>query len=309
MPIESPNTAHANITHVVIPPVRDLGGGFHVKRVLPAREQMMVGPFIFFDEMGPVHFKSGDGLDVRPHPHVGLATVTYLFAGEILHRDSVGSVQAIRPGDVNWMTAGRGIVHSERTGTEQRAAGGPLAGIQLWLALPKRDEDIAPSFTHFDAPQLPLWVESGATLRLIAGEWQGVRSPVQVFSPLCYIDARFDAGAALAIPATYRQRALYVTQGALELHGHRVEAGQMLILQSGKAVTFTSQNGARAMLLGGEPLDEARYIWWNFVASSVERIRHAQDEWRNGKFARVPGEVDFIPSPDMGSERPRSSGD
>jgi len=304
MPTDLPNVAH-----LIIPPVRDLGDGFHVKRVLPAREQMMVGPFIFFDEMGPIHFKSGNGLDVRPHPHIGLATVTYLFEGEILHRDSVGSVQTIRPGEVNWMTAGRGIVHSERTGSELRASGGPLAGIQLWLALPKRDEETPPSFTHFDAPQLPRLIAGGVELTLIAGEWLGARSPVQVFSPLFYVDAQFARGSKLVMPAGYEQRALYVTHGVIELDGHRIEASQMLVLQPGKEVTFTSRDGARAMLLGGEPLEEARYIWWNFVASSAERIRQAQADWRDGKFAAVPGETEFIPAPDMNSVRPRSSDD
>jgi redox-sensitive bicupin YhaK (pirin superfamily) len=297
------------ISHLIVPPTRDLGDGFHVKRVLPAREQMMVGPFIFFDEMGPVHFKSGDGLDVRPHPHIGLATVTYLFEGEILHRDSVGSVQAIRPGEVNWMTAGRGIVHSERTGTSMRAAGGPLAGIQLWLALPKRDEETTPSFTHFDAEQLPVFDDNGARITLIAGEWRSLRSPVKVFSPLFYADAILPAGATLTLPSQYEQRALYVTHGSLELAGQRIEAGQMLILESDREIAFSTQTGARAMLLGGEPLDEARYIWWNFVSSSVERIRQAQDEWRTGGFAAVPGETEFIPAPELGTARPRSSAD
>ena len=297
------------VEHVIVPPVRDLGGGFHVKRVLPAREQMMVGPFIFFDEMGPAHFKSGEGLDVRPHPHIGLATVTYLFAGEILHRDSVGSVQSIRPGEVNWMTAGRGIAHSERTGPEVRASGGPIAGIQLWLALPKRDEEIAPSFTHFDAPQLPAIAQDGVELTVIAGEWQSVRSPVQVFSPLFYADARCSPGARLTMPADYTQRALYVTEGALELSGHRVDAGHMVILEPGKEVTFNSAARARVMLLGGEPLAEPRYIWWNLVSSSLERIHQARDEWRSGRFALVPGETEIIPAPEMGGARPRSSAD
>ena len=294
-----------DIAHLIVPPVRDLGG-FHVKRVLPAIERMMVGPFIFFDEMGPAHFKSGDGLDVRPHPHIGLATVTYLFQGEILHRDSVGSVQAIRPGEVNWMTAGRGIVHSERTSPQVRASGGPLAGIQLWLALPKGDEERAPSFTHFDAPQLPCIAEQGVEFTVIAGEWRNVRSPVAVFSPLFYADARCAAGACLVMPATYSQRALYVTEGALQLNGHRIEAGRMLILHPGKEVTFTADTPARAMLIGGEPLEEPRYIWWNLVSSSEERIRQAADDWRAARFPAVPQESEFIPAPDMASVRMRS---
>jgi redox-sensitive bicupin YhaK (pirin superfamily) len=297
------------IRTTILPSTRDLGDGFQVKRVLPAREQMMVGPFIFFDEMGPTHFKSGQGLDVRPHPHIGLATVTYLFEGEILHRDSVGSVQTIRPGEVNWMTAGRGIVHSERTGPVVRAVGGPLSGIQLWLALPKRDEEAAPTFTHFDATQLPRFDDSGARITLIAGEWSSLRSPVKVFSPLFYADAVLNAGARLTLPSLYEQRAVYVTHGSLELRGQRIEAGQMLILQADREVTFTSADGARAMLLGGEPLDGARHIWWNFVSSSEERIRQAQEDWRAQRFAGVPDEDEFIPSPDIGTARPRSSGE
>jgi redox-sensitive bicupin YhaK (pirin superfamily) len=303
------NQSLDGIDHIIVPPVRDLGDGFHVKRVLPARERMMVGPFIFFDEMGPAHFNSGEGLDVRPHPHIGLATVTYLFQGEILHRDSVGSVQAIRPGEVNWMTAGRGIVHSERTSPDVRASGGPIAGIQLWLALPKRDEEIAPSFTHFDAPQLPKIEERGVEITVIAGEWLGVRSPVKAFSPMFYADTRLSTAAKLSLPAAYEQRAVYVTEGALELNGHRLEAGRMLILQAGKDVTLTAVDNARVMLIGGEPLDEPRYIWWNLVSSSLERIHQARTEWAAGKFARVPDETEFMHAPEMGGARPRSSVD
>ena len=297
------------VAHIVVPAVRDLGDGFHVKRVLPAREQMMVGPFIFFDEMGPALFKSGEGLDVRPHPHIGLATVTYLFQGEILHRDSVGSVQAIRPGEVNWMTAGRGIAHSERTSPEVRASGGPIAGIQLWLALPKRDEESAPSFTHFNASQLPRSDEGGVQLTVIAGEWLGVRSPVEVFSPLFYADARLSPGSRLSLPPAYSQRAVYVTEGELSLNGHPIEAGRMLILQPGKQVSLAAVTRSRAMLLGGEPLEEPRYIWWNLVSSSLERLHHAREEWIAGRFARVPAETEFIPAPALGAARPRSSAD
>lgn len=302
MPHDIPDGAQ-----LIVPPVRDLGDGFHVKRVLPASERMMVGPFIFFDEMGPVHFKSGEGLDVRPHPHIGLATVTYLFQGEILHRDSIGSVQPIRPGEVNWMTAGRGIVHSERTSPPVRASGGPLAGIQLWLALPQRDEEIAPSFAHFDASQLPRIAESGVELTVIAGEWEKVRSPVEVFSPLLYAEARCAADARLVMPALYSQRALYVTEGALAVNGHRIDAGRLLILPAGKAVTLTTDAPARAMLIGGEPFDEPRYLWWNLVSSSEERIRQAADDWRAGRFGRVPGDTDFIPAPDLDGVRIRRS--
>jgi len=292
---------------VIVPPIRDLGDGFHVKRVLPSPQKMMVGPFIFLDQMGPTHFMSGQGLDVRPHPHIGLATVTYLFEGEILHRDSVGSVQAIRPGEVNWMTAGRGIVHSERTSPDVRASGGPISGIQLWLALPKRDEETTPSFTHFDAPQLPCDSSDGVTLTVIAGDWRGVTSPVHVFSPLFYVDARLAAGARLTVPIEYSERAIYVTEGALELGGHRMDAGQMLILRAGQEVAFRAISSSRAVLLGGKPFEEPRFIWWNLVSSSADRIHAAREAWQSGQFQAVPGETESIPAPDLIANRPRSS--
>jgi redox-sensitive bicupin YhaK (pirin superfamily) len=299
----------SDIAHIIIPPVRDLGGGFHVKRVLPSREQMMVGPFIFFDEMGPAHFQSGAGLDVRPHPHIGLATVTYLFQGEILHRDSLGTVQAIHPGEVNWMTAGRGIVHSERTSPAVRVTGGPIAGIQLWLALPKDLEDSAPSFAHHAAAELPKLAERGLAMTLIAGAWLGAQSPVRVHSPLFYADARLDAGARLPVPNRYSQRAVYVTEGELELQGSRIAAGQMLILREGADVALHATVASRVMVLGGEPLAEPRYIWWNLVASSIERIHEARAAWVAGRFDPVPDETEFIPAPEFGGARPRSSVD
>jgi redox-sensitive bicupin YhaK (pirin superfamily) len=292
---------------VIVPPLRDLGDGFHVKRVLPSPSKMMVGPFIFFDQMGPTHFNAGQGLDVRPHPHIGLATVTYLFEGEILHRDSVGSVQAIRPGEVNWMTAGRGIAHSERTSPAVRASGGPISGIQLWVALPKAHEETNPSFAHFESSQLPRDLSLGASMTVIAGEWRGVQSPVEVYSPLFYVDARLQDATKLSVPATYAERAIYVTEGALELGGHRIEAGQMLVLHTGQEVVFNAVSDSRAVVLGGEPFDEPRFIWWNLVASSAERIHAAREDWQAGRFQVVPGESESIPAPELGAARPRSS--
>jgi redox-sensitive bicupin YhaK (pirin superfamily) len=287
----------------LIPPMRDLGGGFHVRRALPSRPHMMVGPFIFFDHMGPASFKPGDGLDVRPHPHIGLATVTYLFAGEILHRDSLGKVQPIRPGEVNWMVAGRGIAHSERTPPDVRASGGPIAGIQLWLALPKDHEETAPSFVHHDADALPSFHEHGARVRVIAGSMNGMNAPTQTFSPMCYADIVLDAGGRFTIPSQYAERAMYVAEGAIELAGGVVEGGQMLFLKAGKAIDIASRAGARVMLLTGEPLSEPRHIWWNLVSSSRERIEQARQYWIDKKFEGVPGETEFIEAPAYATPR------
>jgi redox-sensitive bicupin YhaK (pirin superfamily) len=291
----------AALETVVVPRTRDLGDGFEVRRALPSVQKRMVGPFVFLDEMGPSRFEAGRGLDVRPHPHIGLATVTYLFDGEILHRDSVGSVQAIRPGEVNWMTAGRGIVHSERTAPERRRAPSSLAGLQCWVALPKRDEECEPSFVHVDAGQLPQQEGEGATARLIAGEFFGRRSPVDTLSPMFYVDLRLAPGARFDVPPDYPEQAIYVAQGRLDLGADGAfDAGRLLVLRPGVTVTLAAgPEGARAMLLGGEPMDGPRYLTWNFVASSAERIEQAKDDWRAGRFAAVPGETEFIPLPDL----------
>jgi redox-sensitive bicupin YhaK (pirin superfamily) len=289
------------IETVVVPRTRDLGDGFEVRRALPSVQKRMVGPFVFLDEMGPSRFEAGRGLDVRPHPHIGLATVTYLFDGEILHRDSVGSVQAIRPGEVNWMTAGRGIVHSERTAPEQRRAPSSLAGLQCWVALPKRDEECEPSFVHVEAGQLPQHDGDGATARLIVGEFFGRRSPVETLSPMFYVDLRLAPDARLDVPPDYPEQAIYVAQGRLDIGDDGVfDAGRLLVLRPGVTVTLAAgPDGARVMLLGGEPMDGPRYLAWNFVASSAERIEQAKDDWRMGRFAAVPGETEFIPLPDL----------
>jgi hypothetical protein len=284
---------------VVIPRSSDLGGGFTVRRALPSARQRMVGPFVFFDQMGPVVLGPGQGLDVRPHPHIGLATVTYLFAGEILHRDSLGSTQPIRPGEVNWMTAGRGIVHSERTPAELREVDAPVFGIQAWLALPLEHEETSPSFIHHEMEKLPVLEESGTEVRLIAGTLYGARSPVQTLSEMFYADVTLSGGAAIEVPAAHEERAAYIVIGAVQIEDRRFDAAQLIVLKPGRAVTITaSATPTRLMLLGGEPMDGPRHVWWNFVSSSRDRIEQAKADWQSGRFDPVPGETDFIPLPE-----------
>jgi hypothetical protein len=239
---------------------------------------------------------------VRPHPHIGLATVTYLFDGEIVHRDSLGHVQAIRPGEVNWMTAGRGIVHSERTGPERRAAGSTLSGLQCWVALPQRDEEGDPGFVHVGAEALPLESDAGVQARVVAGEFFGRRAPVPTRWPLVYVDVTLQPGARLAVPAVYPEQALYLVAGVLDLGTDgRFDTPQLLVLRRGFAVTLAGAGPGptRLLLLGGEPMDGPRYLAWNFVSSSPERIEQAKDDWRHGRFPPVPGETEFIPLPDL----------
>ena len=283
---------------VLIPRTRDLGDGFTVRRTLPAAARRTVGPFVFFDQMGPVTLAAGKGLDVRPHPHIGLATVTYLFAGEIAHRDSLGSVQTIRPGDVNWMTAGRGIAHSERTAPEERARGPRMFGVQLWVGLPVSEEETAPRFEHTPAARLPLLNERGARTRLILGEWRGERSPVATLSPMLYADIELDAGASIELDVAYTERAAYLAQGAIEFEGTRQEEGRMLVLAPRTRAMISAAGKARVLLLAGEPLDGARHLWWNFVSSRKGRIAQAAEDWKAGRFAPIPGETEFIPLPD-----------
>jgi hypothetical protein len=261
----------------------------------------MVGPFVFFDEMGPHLFSPGRGIDVRPHPHIGLATVTYLFSGEILHRDSLGSVQSIRPGDVNWMTAGSGIVHSERTAPETRRHESSLHGLQCWVALPRSKEECAPDFHHTGIDELPVEEAEGVTARIIAGSYFSRRSPVQTQSDLFYVDVQLQPGARIDMPADYAERAIYVVEGTLELEPEgSFNAGQLLVLKPGKRITLAAgATAVRAMLLGGEPMDGPRYLTWNFVSSSAERIEQAKQDWREQRFASVPGETEFIPLPDL----------
>ena len=285
---------------IILPPVRDLGDGFQVRRALPSAHRRMVGPFIFFDQMGEAVFNSGEGLDVRPHPHIGLATVTYLLEGEILHRDSVGSVQPIRPGEVNWMTAGRGIVHSERTGPEVRASGGKLFGLQTWVALPKQFEEIEPSFAHHKAHDIPTTEADGARLTVIAGTSDGLTSPVTTFSDMVYADIALQDGARYQLKAEHVERAIYVVGGAVEVIGQSggFAEGELVIFQPGAEVILRARGSARLMLLGGEPLPEQRHIFWNFVSSSPERLEQAKADWKAQRFAPVPGEREFIPLPE-----------
>jgi len=276
---------------------RDIGG-FAVRRVLPAWPTQMVGPFIFFDHMGPAALPPGHGLDVRPHPHIGLATVTYLFDGEILHRDSVGSVQPIRPGDVNWMIAGHGIVHSERTPPGLRAAGARVHGIQTWVALPRAHEETAPAFAHHPAATLPVVTLPGVAVRVIAGTALGARSPVDVFSPTLYAAAEFAPGARLALLPEHEERAVYLVDGAASVAGVALEPGAMAVLAPGSDAEVRADAASIVMLLGGAKMDGARFIWWNFVSSSRERIEQAKADWREDRFPPVPGETERIPLPE-----------
>jgi len=262
----------------------------------------MVGPYIFLDQMGPHVFSAGHGLDVRPHPHIGLATVTYLYEGGLLHRDSLGVVQPIRPGEVNWMSAGRGIVHSERTAPEIREHDSPLFGIQCWVALPRAYEESEPTFSHTGVADLPVQDDAGVKVRVIAGRFHGQQSPVQVLSELYQVDLQLQHGARIDVPADYPERALYVAEGTLDLGDDGVfEAGQLLVLNPGKALVLcgAGPGPTRVLLVGGEPMDSPRYISWNFVSSSLELIDQAKDDWRKQKFPRVPGETEFIPLPDI----------
>ena len=296
---------------VLLPRAHDIGG-FEVRRALPAKERQMVGPFIFFDQMGPGEFLAGRGLDVRPHPHIGLSTVTYLFNGEILHRDSLGSQQPIVPGDVNWMTAGRGIAHSERTDQVLRSHSNRLCGIQSWVALPKDAEETAPGFVHHPGASLPLVEDGGVRLRLIAGAGWGLVAPVAVFSPLFYADAALAPGAAFPLPDEHEERAAYVLDGEVEVTGDRFEPGRMLVFRAGDRMALRAgPRGARVLLLGGAAMDGPRHLFWNFVSSSRERIEQAKADWKAGRFGKVPGdEAEFIPLPEHRvTIRAASSGD
>jgi redox-sensitive bicupin YhaK (pirin superfamily) len=282
----------------IMPKPRDLGDNFMVRRALPAIEKRAVGPFVFWDEFGPARFEVGKGMDVRPHPHINLATITYLFEGEIFHRDTLGSAQAIRPGDVNWMNAGRGIAHSERTAAELRATGSPIAGIQSWIALPEAHEESDPFFVHHDESALPLIEEGGKRVRVIAGALFGKTSPVKTFSDLFYADVRLEAGASLPIDADHEERGIYLVSGEIEIAGDVFAPGRLLVFRPGDRLTVKAKTPARFMLLGGANLGP-RHMWWNFVSSRKERIEQAKEDWKAGKFGKVPGDdKEFIPLPD-----------
>jgi redox-sensitive bicupin YhaK (pirin superfamily) len=268
---------------------RDLGG-FEVRRVLPSRARQRVGPFIFFDHFGPVTFAAGHGMDVRPHPHIALATLTYLFEGEILHRDSLGSQQVIRPGDVNWMVAGRGIVHSERTPVEARARGGRLHGIQTWLALPRELEESAPRFEHHGTGSIPIVRRDGVELHVVAGTAYGATAPTGVLSATLYVAARLAAGASLAVDLGHEQRAVYVVAGTVLCGERPVAPGSMMVLPPGAERSLRASTAAQVLLIGGAPLAGERHLYWNFVSSSEERIERAKADWRDGRFPKVPGD-------------------
>jgi redox-sensitive bicupin YhaK (pirin superfamily) len=287
------------ITQVIVPRTSDLGG-FLVRRALPSSRRRMVGPFIFLDEMGPVEFRSGQGLDVRPHPHIGLATVTYLFAGEITHRDSLGSVAVIRPGEVNWMTAGRGIAHSERTAPERRRAGEPLHGLQCWVAMPAALEESAPAFIHHDAAELPVEAGEGKTVRVIAGSLYGKTSPLATLTHTIFADVTLDAGASLPfdVEAEAEECAIYVVSGEIDIQGDRFAAGRLLVFRPSDHITVTAVTPARLAILGGAASDGPRYIWWNFVSSRKDRIEAAKADWQSGRFDPVPGDSEFTPLPE-----------
>ncbi len=283
---------------VISAPLRELVEGFHVRRALPTARRRMVGPFTFCDQMGPVAFEAGRGLDVLPHPHIGLATVTYLFEGEVLHRDSLGSVQLIQPGAVNWMSAGRGIVHSERTPDPLRKTGGPMMAIQLWVALPREHEEDAPSFAHTPVEALPVLEDAGVHLRVVLGSLFGARSPVAVLGEMFYGAAELQKDARLPMPAGYAERAALVAEGSVEAAGALHPAGTLLVFRKGSDAVLRAADPSRVMLLGGAPADGPRHIWWNFVSSSRERIEAAKADWRAGRIGTVPGETSFVPLPE-----------
>jgi redox-sensitive bicupin YhaK (pirin superfamily) len=281
---------------IIEPRMRDIGD-FAVRRLLPAAARRSVGPFVFLDHFGPIALPPGQGMDVRPHPHIGLATVTYLLEGEITHRDSLGYVQPIRPGDVNWMTAGRGIVHSERSSTEERAKGPRLHGIQSWVALPQADEESDPRFAHHPEASLPSFTLGDVRLRLIAGTGFGREAPVALLAPTLYVDVEMPAGSTINIPAEHSERAIYVILGTIEIDGASHRSGRLLILAGGAQPRVTSHEGSRLFLLGGAPLDGQRHLYWNFVSSRRERIDQAKGDWSEGRFPKIPGETDYIPLP------------
>jgi redox-sensitive bicupin YhaK (pirin superfamily) len=281
----------------IAPRIHDIGGGLIVRRALPHQLARSVGPFVFVDEFGPLQVPPGRGTDVRPHPHIGLATVTYLLDGHMVHRDSLGTVQEIRPGDINLMSAGRGIVHSERGTDAAHAQGQHLHGLQTWVALPQAQQETDPWFRHYPAAQLPRTEVTGASLQVLIGTAFGLQSPVAAPSPTLYVLIEIDAGSRLALEADYAQRALYVIDGEIEIDGEVIARHELGVLAPATG-HFTARSDSRVMLFGGAPLDGPRLLWWNFVASSRERIEQAKQDWAAQRFAPVPGETEFIPLPE-----------
>ncbi|MCB1354897.1 MAG: pirin family protein [Rhodobacteraceae bacterium] len=291
------------IETLIIPRARDLGG-FEVRRALPAPKRQMVGPFIFFDQAGPAEFLTGQGIDVRPHPHIGLGTVTYLYRGDFHHRDSIGSDQVITPGALNWMVAGKGVTHSERTSEAARKGPSSLFGIQTWIALPEDREDIAPSFEHHGKEALPEISDGGITARLILGEAYGESAPATMYSETFYLDVVLAPGARFPLPENHEDRGLYITEGSVTVAGQVFEAGRMMVFRPGDRITVAAgEAGARLMALGGATMGGPRYIWWNFVASSRDRIETAKEEWRAANWGAglfdlpVDDKAEFIPLP------------
>jgi redox-sensitive bicupin YhaK (pirin superfamily) len=277
-----------------------------VRRALPHSTRRTVGPFVFFDHFGPAEFKTGHGLDVRPHPHIGLSTLTYLYDGEIVHRDSLGVKAAIEPGSVNWMTAGRGIVHSERTAPDHRRDGEPLHGLQFWVGMPTKDEEIDPRFAHLDGKELPVVTGEGKTARIIAGTLFGARSPLATTSETIFADVSLEAGATMPLDADYEERGIYVVKGEIDIAGDTFAEGRLLVFRPGDRITVKAMTAARFAVIGGAPLDGKRFVWWNFVSSRKERIDQAREEWKQGRFGKVPGdEIEFIPAPE---NRPYTAG-
>ncbi|MFG1201716.1 pirin family protein [Xanthobacter aminoxidans] len=304
-PVPGDAASCAAVETVIVPRAHDIGG-MEVARVLPSVQGQMIGPFIFFDRMGPVRFSAAQAQDVRPHPHIGLATVTYLFEGSMIHRDSLGSERVIEPGAVNLMTAGRGIVHSERHDASVKARGGPLFGIQSWIALPRALEETSPDFLHADSAALPVVADGGVKARVILGSAFGATSPVALASPATYVEIQLAAGAHVPVDPTHEDRALFTLEGEVEVDGTAFPAGQMLVIRRGVATSVRARTPARLMLVGGEPLEGPRYIWWNFVSSSLDRLDAAKASWREGRFDLIPMDHDeFIPAPDDGAGRPR----
>ncbi|WP_029555507.1 pirin family protein [Xanthobacter sp. 91] len=304
-PVPGDAASCAAVETVIVPRAHDIGG-MEVARVLPSVQGQMIGPFIFFDRMGPVRFSAAQAQDVRPHPHIGLATVTYLFEGSMIHRDSLGSERVIEPGAVNLMTAGRGIVHSERHDASVKARGGPLFGIQSWIALPKALEETSPDFLHADSEALPVVADGGVKARVILGSAFGATSPVALASPATYVEIQLAAGAHVPVDPTHEDRALFTLEGEVEVDGTAFPVGQMLVIRRGVATSVRARTQARLMLVGGEPLEGPRYIWWNFVSSSLDRLDAAKASWREGRFDLIPMDHDeFIPAPEDGAGRPR----
>jgi redox-sensitive bicupin YhaK (pirin superfamily) len=286
------------IDQVIVPRTVDLGD-FAVRRALPSARTRMVGPFIFFDHFGPAEFHAGNGLDVRPHPHIGLATVTYLFDGEIMHRDSLGTAVAIRPGEVNWMTAGRGIVHSERTRPERRVDGEPIHGLQMWVALPAAKEEMDAGFAHHATAEFPVINDNGKNVRVVVGSLYGTASPVPTVHETIFGDVHLKAGATLPLDADHEERAVYIIDGVLDIAGDRFEPGRLLVFRPGDTVSISAATDTHFVIVGGAPMDGPRHIWWNFVSSRKERIEQAKAEWKAGHFGKVPGdEIEFIPLPE-----------